>query len=1579
MKKYILILIAFFALMYDANATHVVGSDWQYTCIPGSNGRFAVKLTLYRDCQGVTLCPNNCGAACPYTVQLSGADPACNNTNFGSRSLTLVAVRDVNPNPRCPSSKSICNNMTCVTPGSFTPGIERYDFEGEIDLGPGSGIPSSCCNIRISYSLCCRNGAISTGSANANFYTDMVINRCLSSNPCNSSPNLTNDPFAVICSGQPFYFNNGAVDPDLDSLSYSFVPSLASQGASVTYTPPFAFDRPMPWSGPAGGTFPAGISCNPVTGDIGFTPSAGGNFVGVMAMQVQQWRWNNSTQSYQLVGTTRRDIQVWLRVCDPNNPPSLRTIPGLNGNPLALRTNWDICAGEQLCFDVIAKDTDFNPPTRSDTTYLSWNQALAGFGATFLPNYIPAQRRIMGPREDNYRFCWTPNENQGSPLPYYFTVKAEDSRCPLPGTIIRAFAIRVYERASVSITKTDHRCGNWSAKYTKNIMRQTFTTVSWSVAREPDDFTFSQGAFNFNNVVETPILSFKKPGRYLISLQIAMQGPPGQQCSKNFIDTFVVQNPLSANVRDTFVCRNNTVVLTAKADMGQPPYTYRWYNNIKDTLSPLNAPFFTNPSITVAPTQTRFYTIQVRDINGCRAWDSLKVDQKQLPIGQLLDSMRICFGSTYELEPGNNGGNIKKYQWSTGDTTRRITRNDSNNFVVELTDTFNCKQTDTLALRVNRQLFPNAGIDTSICLRDTAVLRAQGGQLYQWRNLTTGAVIKPKNHIPNIPVFPTNTIAPTRYELTVYQSYPDTTNKVLECALTDTIEITVKPLPALVRPQLVRTCFSNKQVALNTFNTNQPGGTGIWNYPPAPGAVISGPPPQVRIDSMASRPVNDTIGVFTNWVQYRYTSPASFGGCTQVDSAQVVIHGVPRVNAGSHLRLCDNGNTYELTTTANQFGRGVTPLMNPGPGIGFFWTGAGVDSIVGATKRYIFNPNRSDVNKLPGITILTYRFTHNYALIGGGTFQCANSDTTQFLVTDAPDIQAGSDIVICKNNPILNLTQQSGGFTTPNTGQEYWTSSTGFIQNAITQRVIFNPSTPGVPNNGGPWRMYMRDTSTGCAVVDSINLTIAGVPDVDLSFNSATDDEEIDLCDGTGWYPVYTKINGVLSAGTTDLSDTNYSYIGPAAWVPRAPLPPIQGALAGFNTSDASAGGNQQIIFKFVQFTAGISCTNWDTGVVKIQEPPVLSVTPGGAICSYEAGIPVSVASLQPSTYTMQWSTEAGGGSFGDATSLNTTFSPSATAKTNGRVWIYATSNPLGVCATTKDSTQITIHQAPVSSILCDSCEGCEPIHAYLAAGTTGVSNAQYNWTWSDGYGQNTSDSSFDRIIANYSNTANGKVTTRLVVSTQTTPACYDTTSRQLIVHATPEASFYAEPPFTTIARPYFDFNNTSTTPDNASLAYTWTVPPIPPSTQPRIYTDENPKQISFAADTGDIPIQLRVVSEYGCWDTTTRWVCVEPDITVFVPSAFRPGEGFRDCPDPDPECNSTFKPNASGYATIEVIVFNRWGQEVYRSNDISTGWNGTIQNKGEVCPQDVYIYMIYATSFNGKQYKYSGSVTLLR
>jgi hypothetical protein len=79
------------------------------------------------------------------------------------------------------------------------------------------------------------------------------------------------------------------------------------------------------------------------------------------------------------------------------------------------------------------------------------------------------------------------------------------------------------------------------------------------------------------------------------------------------------------------------------------------------------------------------------------------------------------------------------------------------------------------------------------------------------------------------------------------------------------------------------------------------------------------------------------------------------------------------------------------------------------------------------------------------------------------------------------------------------------------------------------------------------------------------------------------------------------------------------------------------------------------------------------------------------------------------------------------------------------------------------------------------------------------------------------------------------------------------------------------------------------------------------------------------------------------------------------------------------------FRVSATGFETIEIYVFNRWGQMVYKSFmtnvtfDDKEGWNGKDFNNGKDCQQDAYIYQVNATSFNGKKYTYSGSVTLLR
>ncbi|MES2560696.1 MAG: hypothetical protein V4590_13205, partial [Bacteroidota bacterium] len=293
---------------FHANASHVVGSDVTYKCT-STPGVFEVTLVLYRNCDGgATLCANTCGAACTQTMNVNGADPACASSSFGSFSLSLVDVRDVNVNPDCPNAKNTCTNMNCKTPGTYTPGIERYEFKGFANIGPTSGIPSNCCNVRFSWTLCCRNGQIGTGAANQNFYVDAVINRCLSVAPCNSSPTLENDPFAVMCGGENYVFNNGAIDPDLDSMSYAFTPALQGFNGPVSYLPPFSAVTPMPWSGAATAEFPGGIRCDPLTGDISFTPgnTSGQNFYGVMAIEVKQWKTIGGVPT--VIGVTRRDI-----------------------------------------------------------------------------------------------------------------------------------------------------------------------------------------------------------------------------------------------------------------------------------------------------------------------------------------------------------------------------------------------------------------------------------------------------------------------------------------------------------------------------------------------------------------------------------------------------------------------------------------------------------------------------------------------------------------------------------------------------------------------------------------------------------------------------------------------------------------------------------------------------------------------------------------------------------------------------------------------------------------------------------------------------------------------------------------------------------------------------------------------------------------------------------------------------------------------------------------------------------------------------------------------------------------------
>lgn len=128
---------------------------------------------------------------------------------------------------------------------------------------------------------------------------------------------------------------------------------------------------------------------------------------------------------------------------------------------------------------------------------------------------------------------------------------------------------------------------------------------------------------------------------------------------------------------------------------------------------------------------------------------------------------------------------------------------------------------------------------------------------------------------------------------------------------------------------------------------------------------------------------------------------------------------------------------------------------------------------------------------------------------------------------------------------------------------------------------------------------------------------------------------------------------------------------------------------------------------------------------------------------------------------------------------------------------------------------------------------------------------------------------------------------------------------------------------------------------------------------------------ITFPNLVGDsYPVQLVVMNELGCTDTIRSVVDVLDDFLVFVPNAFTPNaEGP----------NETFFVSGNDISTEEyqLIVFDRWGEEIFNSTDRFEAWDGT--SGGVLLPQGVYVWKLKVRSLSSTQKRtLFGHVTLL-
>ena len=123
-------------------------------------------------------------------------------------------------------------------------------------------------------------------------------------------------------------------------------------------------------------------------------------------------------------------------------------------------------------------------------------------------------------------------------------------------------------------------------------------------------------------------------------------------------------------------------------------------------------------------------------------------------------------------------------------------------------------------------------------------------------------------------------------------------------------------------------------------------------------------------------------------------------------------------------------------------------------------------------------------------------------------------------------------------------------------------------------------------------------------------------------------------------------------------------------------------------------------------------------------------------------------------------------------------------------------------------------------------------------------------------------------------------------------------------------------------------------------------------------------------ADSGTYQVRLIVMNNGGCIDTTYGIIRVEPEFTIYVPNAFTPnGDGVND----------SFFANGLGFVNYEMWIMDRWGKQIFYSQEAKHHWDGSYFGGERICQNDVYEYIINVKDYKGKSHKVIGHVSLVR
>lgn len=282
----------------------------------------------------------------------------------------------------------------------------------------------------------------------------------------------------------------------------------------------------------------------------------------------------------------------------------------------------------------------------------------------------------------------------------------------------------------------------------------------------------------------------------------------------------------------------------------------------------------------------------------------------------------------------------------------------------------------------------------------------------------------------------------------------------------------------------------------------------------------------------------------------------------------------------------------------------------------------------------------------------------------------------------------------------------------------------------------------------------------------------------------------------------------------------------------------------------------------------------------------------------------------------------------------------------------------LGACAGLVDSSEVLVQVVPlpVPSVLLGNTDGCLPFS--LSPQLLGPADAATaSWSFGDGAVL----AGLPQVEHTYTNAG----TYQVMVTVTDTAGCSGTAVLPVLVHvsAGPVAHFLLSTNTVgvddAVVQVYHD-----TLP---SVSYAWTLDGQPVAGAGNFTLPIDPPTIGYHL------LCLEATDTLGCPARQCRSILVDDNLSVYVANAFTPdGDGLND----------GFLPVVLGVepGTYQLRVFDRWGQEMFSTDDPQQAWTGLKGQDGGVLPQGVYVWRIAGRDrFTTDQREWFGMVTLLR